>query len=77
MTKSNFEKLSEEAMFAPAPPSDDELRSPGLGAIRGRDGRTRPENRTHGAVRDGCLAGIQGLDESAGQEGGQIASRAA
>jgi hypothetical protein len=39
MTKSNFEKLSEEAMFAPAPLST-ELRIPGLGAIRGRDGRS-------------------------------------
>jgi hypothetical protein len=39
MTKRNFEKLSEEAMFASAPLST-ELHIPGLGAIRGRDGRS-------------------------------------
>jgi hypothetical protein len=39
MTKSNFGKLSEEAMFA-HPPLSAELNIPGLGAIRGRDGRS-------------------------------------
>jgi hypothetical protein len=39
MTKNNFGKLSEEAMFA-HPPMPTELNIPGLGAIRGRDGRS-------------------------------------
>ncbi len=39
MTKSNFGKLSEEAMFA-HPPRPTEVVIPGLGAIRGRDGRS-------------------------------------
>ena len=40
MTKSNFGKLSEEAMFAHPPRPQEPLVIPGLGAIRGRDGRS-------------------------------------
>ena len=40
MTKSNFNKLSEEAMFAHPPRAQEALVIPGLGAIRGRDGRS-------------------------------------
>ena len=39
MTKSNFEKLRQQPMFA-SPPGPEELRGPGYGAVRGRDGRT-------------------------------------
>jgi len=39
MTKSNFDELSEQAMFA-HPPRPTEVNIPGLGAIRGRDGRS-------------------------------------
>ena len=67
MTKSNFEKLAKQPMFARPPRPEDALGPSRASAQCGQPtDAPRAQHRAHRAIRHGGLAGIQTLAEDAG-----------
>ena len=77
MTKSNFEKITKQPMFARPPLPEEGVGRVGYGAVPEGGWAQRAKDRPDGAIRDGRIARVQGLDKEAGEGQGQDDGRAA